>query len=564
MPTAAVILNLARQRHEAGDFAAADRLYRQVLEVEPACALALVLLAITCHQVGDFPQAESWYRRALALHPNDAEVHFRLAMALVSLSRPDEAIEHLREAVRLRPDAPEPWNNLGNVLFLQGKTAEAVPCYRAAVRLRPGYAEACQNLGNALREDDRVAEGLAWYRESVRLRPDIPKFRMNLAAALLETEGADEAQGHLRHYLKLRPGAPRVLSALIANDLYADTDPGPAELRRWLDDPALPPMDRAHVHFILAHLIDRAGQPEEAFQHFAETNRIRRDLIRGTSEEFKPAEHARFVDDLIALFRPEWFERFRGIGIDAEELVFVVGMPRSGSSLVEQILSHHPEVAGAGELRDVPRMVQALPARLGSSVAYPHCLAGAEPAILRACAEEYVARVREIAGPARRITDKMLVNFLHLGFIAILFPRARVIHCRRDLLDTCVSCFMQIFRGLSFTLDLEDLGRYYRDYERLMAHWRAVRPVPMTEVVYEELVADVEQGTRQLLDFCELQWDERCLRFYENPRTVRTVSKFQVRRPVYTTSIGRWRRYRARLGPLLETLGLEGTPENQP
>ena len=222
----------------------------------------------------------------------------------------------------------------------------------------------------------------------------------------------------------------------------------------------------------MAHLIDRAGNPEEAFWHFEETNRIRRDAIRGTPDEFKPAEHSRFVDDLIELFRPEWFNRFRGIGTDDGELVFIVGMPRSGSSLVEQILSHHPDIAGAGELRDLPRMVQALPARLGSTVPYPNCLSAIEPSVLRACAQEYITRVRELAGPARRITDKMLVNFLHLGFIAMMFPQARVIHCQRDPLDTCVSCFMQIFRGLSFTLDLEDLGHLLPRLRRLMAHSR--------------------------------------------------------------------------------------------
>ncbi len=222
---------------------------------------------------------------------------------------------------------------------------------------------------------------------------------MNLATALLETGGTQEAEVHLREYLRQRPGAPRVLSTLIANELYSDADPGPAELRRRLDDATLPPLDLAHVHFTLAHLLDRAGHPEEAFRHFEETNRIRRDVIRGTPEEFKPAEHSRFVDDLIALFRPEWFDRFRGIGLDAEDLVFVVGMPRSGSSLVEQILSHHPDVSGAGELRDVPRMVEALPARLGSTVPYPNCLSAIEPATLRACADEYVTRVRELVGP---------------------------------------------------------------------------------------------------------------------------------------------------------------------
>jgi Flp pilus assembly protein TadD len=564
MATSGEMLSLARRRHQAGDLEGAETLYRQVLQAEPSRADVPGLLALTCHQRCNLPEAETWYRRALEVQPLDAESHFRLALVLMGLGRADDAVGQFREAVRIRPDAPEPWNNLGNVLFLQGKTEESIACYRSALRLRPEYAEACLNLGNALRENDHMTEGLKWYREAVRLRPDHPKSRMNLAAGLLETGATREAETHLREYLRLSPGTPRVLSILVANDLYTDADPGPDELRPRLADPRLTPADLAHLQFTMARLLDRAGKSEEAFQHFKESGRIRRELTRGTNEEFNAPEHSALVDRLIKLFTPQWFERARGLGVDTEELVFVVGMPRSGSTLVEQILSHHPDMAGVGELRDLPRMVDALPARLGSTEPFPNCLVGIQPLGVRTLAEEYLTRVRDLAGPARRITDKMLVNFLYLGFIALLFPRARVIHCRRDPLDTCISCFMQMFRGLSFTLDLEDLGLYYREYERLMAHWRTVRPLPMLEIVYEELVADVETGSRRLVEFCGLPWDERCLRFYENPRTVRTVSKLQVRQPVYGTSVGRWRRYGSQLDTLRKALGLLETDAARP
>jgi tetratricopeptide (TPR) repeat protein len=500
--------------------------------------------------------AERWYRQALEVRPADAEAHFQLAMLLMSQGRADEAAGHFEQAVRLRSDSPEAWNNLGNVQLLRGQTAEAVRCYREAVRLRPGYAEACLNLGTALREDDRTAEGLAWYREAVRLRPGHPKSRLNLATALLEAGESREAEVHLRECLKHTPGSPWVLRILVANDLYTDADPGPDALRARLADPQVSPADGANLHFTLARLLDRAGRPEEAFAHYGECNRLRRDLARQAGDAFDPAEHARFVDRLIAFFTPDWFARIGGLGLDTEVPVFVVGMPRSGSSLVEQILSHHPEAAGAGELRDLPHLVESLPQRLGAADPYPECLSRLDQGAARQLAEGYLARLRELAGPARRITDKMLENFLHLGLLAALLPRARVVHCRRDPLDTCVSCFQQIFRGLTYTLDLADLGRYYRGYERLMAHWRAVRPLPMLEVVYEELVADVEGVSRRLVEFCGLPWDERCLRFYENPRAVRTVSKQQVRQPVYRSSVQRWRRYGAHLGPLIEALGL--------
>jgi tetratricopeptide (TPR) repeat protein len=564
MATAAQLLDFAKQRHQAGDFAGAERLYREVLQAEPAHSEALGLLALACHQRGDWAEAESWYRRTLAVRPADVDAHFRLGMVLMSLFRPADAEAEFREAVRLRPDSPDTWNNLGNVLFLTGRTPEAIRCFRQAVRLRPDWAEACLNLGNALRENDHTAEGLRYYREAVRLRPDFLKAHMNLGAALLETGDTRGAEGHLRECLRLSPRAPKILSTLIANDLYSDADPGVDELRGLLSEPRLPALEVSHLHFTLARVLDKAGQYDEAFRHFIESNAIRRELNRNTNEWFDAARHSRHVDRLIAWFTPEWIERHRNPDAGGEELVFVVGMPRSGSTLVEQILSHHPDATGVGELRDLPRIVDELPKRFGATEAYPDCLTRLDDATTRRVGEEYLTRVHELARQASRVADKMLANFLHLGLIAVLFPKARVVHCRRDPLDTCVSCFMQIFRGLGFTLDLADLGSYYQDYERLMAHWRAIKPLPMLEVVYEELVADVEGGSRQFIEFCGLPWDERCLRFYENPRPVRTVSKLQVRQPVYKSALGRWRRYAAHLAPLRRVIGLadeEPAPE---
>jgi tetratricopeptide (TPR) repeat protein len=559
MATTADTLTLGRQRHQAGDLAGAVEAYRRVVVAQPDHAEALALLALACHQRGELAEAEGWYRRALAARAADPEIHFRLGMVLASLGRPDEAAGQFREVVRLRPDSAEAWNNLGNVLLLQGEPAEAIPCYRQAVRWRPTYADACLNLGNALRQDDRLDEGLAWYREAVRLRPASAKARNNLAAALLEMGEVREAETHLRDSLKFEPGSAQVLHTLAANGLYTDADPGPDQLRARLAQGGIPPLEAAQLHFVLAHLLDRAGRADEAFDHFREANRHGREVARQAGDAFDPEEHSRLVDRLMAVFTPTYFERVRGLGLDTEVPVFVVGMPRSGSSLVEQILSHHPDVAGVGELRDLPRLAASLSRRLGAAEPYPECVSRLDGATARQLAEGYLARVQGLAGAARRITDKMLENFLHLGLIATLFPRARVIHCRRDPLDTCVSCFCQMFRSLNFTWDLGDLGHYHRQYERLMAHWRAALPLPVLDVVYEELVAEPEGGSRRLVEFCDLPWDERCLRFHENPRPVRTVSKLQVRRPVYSSSVGRWRRYAAHLGPLRKALGLDQT-----
>jgi tetratricopeptide (TPR) repeat protein len=487
--------------------------------------------------------------------PNDADLHFQRGLLFASQGRNDEAIREFQEATRLRPESPEAWNNLGNVLFLRGKIEEAIRSYREAARLRPNYAEACSNLGRALRENDELDEGLTWYRQSVHLRPGHAKSHRNLAAALLETGQLAEAEAHLRESLRLEPGAPSVLCALAANGFYRDSDPQAEGLQARIARGASTLTDLAQLHATLAIVLDRQDQTDLAFHHFAEANRLRREIARQTGTAFDPVENSRMVDRVISVFKPEYFERFRGLGLEDERAIFLVGMPRSGSSLIEQILSQHPDICGLGELRDLPRLAAALPDLVGNDESYPDCLTRLPASMVPDLARRYVSRVNRLAGNQRRVTDKQLGNFLHLGLIATLLPRSRVIRCRRHPLDTCLSCFTHMFREMNFAWDMDDLAQYYKDYQRLMAHWKSVCPLDMLDVVYEELVAEPERISRQMIEFCGLPWDERCLRPYENPRPVRTVSKVQVRQPIYRSSIGRWRRYESQLAPLRQALG---------
>jgi hypothetical protein len=254
----------------------------------------------------------------------------------------------------------------------------------------------------------------------------------------------------------------------------------------------------------------------------------------------------------------------RGFGLDSERPVFVVGMLRTGTTLVEQILASHPAVHGAGEVPHLGAMVNNMSERLGGSEKYPECIKSLSAAAVRVLAGEYEQaldqsiRGRQTA-EVLRVVDKMPSNYLNLGLIATLFPKARIIHCRRDPVDTCLSCYFQNFQEpIAYTLDLRHLGQYYREYERLMAHWRAVLPVGVFDLAYEELTADLEGVSRCLLDFCGLPWDDRCLRFNESRRIVRTSSALQVRQPVYRSSVGKWKRYEAQLGPLIAALKGEG------
>jgi hypothetical protein len=354
--------------------------------------------------------------------------------------------------------------------------------------------------------------------------------------------------------LRLDPDCVSALATVAIHDLYPLGASEIERIRTLLARPNLPPARGCVLHLGLANLRQRAGAYDEAFGHFRQGNALRRGLFQQQGTAFDPAAHRACVDAIIRTFDAAYFQRVAGFGLDSEVPVFIVGMPRSGTSLLEQILASHPQVAGGGELRHVPRLVDALPAQLRAPEGYPGCMARVDGPAIRSLAERHLERLTRLGGAALRVTDKLPVNFLHLGLIATLFPRARIIHCRRDPLDVCVSCYTSYFRGLHFTWDLNDLGQYYRQYERLMAHWRTVLPLPILDVVYEELVADPEAVSRELVAFCGLDWDARCLAFHENPRAVHTVSALQVRRPMYTNSVGRWRRYAAHLQPLLEAL----------
>jgi tetratricopeptide (TPR) repeat protein len=589
MATSAELIAGARQFHQRGDLVRAEALYRQVLAAEPGNAEAEFLIGTVCHQTDRLEEAIGHYRQVLRQQPNAgivylnladalqrrgrladaaeslrqclfrqpqfADAHYNLGNVLAALDRLDEAAVHFQEALRLRPTFAQAHNNLGNLCLVQERPDDAARHYAEAVRLQPSYAEAHYNLGNALREQQQVAEAVHAYQLALALQPNNVATHQGLAEAYLELGEPAHAETYWRRAVAINPGLIAPLLQLAANGMYHADDPSIDQLRARLTEPGLPLEAAGQVHFILGYLLDRAEAAGEAFEHFREGNALRRKLLRESGADFNPREHARRIDRLSAVFSADYFQRTRGFGVDTEVPVFIVGMQRSGSTLVEQMLAQHSQVHAAGELKDVWRLANDLPARLGSVDSYPECLAHADAARLREIALAHLARLTERGGSAVRVTDKMLDNFLHLGLLATLFPQARVIHCRRDPVDTCVSCFLQYFKGLSFTWDLADLGCYYRDYERLMAHWRTVLPLRILDVAYEELVTDLEAVGRRLVAFLGLTWEDRCLQFHESRRPVQTMSKRQVRQPMYTTSVGRAHRYAAHLGPLLQALG---------
>ena len=310
---------------------------------------------------------------------------------------------------------------------------------------------------------------------------------------------------------------------------------------------------RANIHYALGKAYDDCGEYDKAFEHFEHANEIEARRYR-----FNRERHVIALQKVKDHFPAALFERFAGAGSTSERPVFVVGMPRSGTTLVEQIIASHPSVHGADELTMIQQCTDRLAAEFGSERPYPECIGDIDAATIARFADEYLAHLRTHSTSALRVTDKMPANFWHLGFIALLFPHARVVHCRRDARDVCVSnYFQQYAQAHHYTYKLADLGLYYSSYRSLMRHWRSVLPLRMYEIDYERLVEDQETQSKKLIEYCGLEWDERCLEFHKTRRTVFTASHWQVRQPMYRRSSQRWKHYESHMGELFEALEVD-------
>jgi tetratricopeptide (TPR) repeat protein len=551
------LLAEAKRLHRAGDLVAAELLYRQVLFYLPAHAETHFLLAACCHTQGKLQEAVTHYRRTVWLMPNCAQAYRNLALALQQTGRLQQASRSMLEALRLDPSDAEAHTGLADMRVEQGRYDEAVAGLQEMIRICPGDFRAYSELGRALQLEGRPTEAVAAYREALRLHPGDPVARSRLGTALAEQGRVAEAIACFQEALQCQPDyavAWYNLGDLARHGLYQFADSEPGQIRSLLDRGDLPIHSRGLLCFTLAYACEKAGDFDQAFAYFSQANDCRKQFFQSRGRGFDAQAHTQWIGRLMTTFTREYFRRVAPLGLESELPVLVVGMPRSGTSLVEQILASHPQIHGAGELTDIQRLVQELPEVLQTTTAYPECVAKLDPGAARELAQRYVRRLRSKGGSAARVIDKSPENFFHLGLVSTLLPRARIIFCRRQALDICVSCHTQNFGSLPWACDLQRLAVYYQQYERLLAHWRAVLPQHKLEVQHEELVLNPEAVSRQLIAFCDLDWDEKCLAFEKNPRAVQTASRLQVHQPIHGRSISRWQRYERHLGPLIEAL----------
>jgi tetratricopeptide (TPR) repeat protein len=551
--SATAYFNLGHALCEQGKRAEAAAAYRQVIRIMPRSAEAYSCLGALLHEEGRLDEAVAACQKAIGLKPNFAGAYYNLALAFAAQKKFDHALAGYRRAVEIRPDYAEAHSALGTALRACGKLDDAIAAYRRAITLKPDYAEAYCNLGRALHDQGKSEEAIDALRHGLLLDASSAEAHNSLGLVLRAVGNLSEGRAALMEAIRLAPTGAKYRRHLSEMIRFRDGDSHLTEMERMLGElDTLAPGERTDLHFALGKAYDDLGRHAEAAQQWLQGNVLKRREV-----SYDAAAMDEGFERIRNAFAQDWLKIQQGVGHPSAIPVFIIGMPRSGTTLVEQILASHPQVFGGGEMKYFADAIREIEA--SRDALYPDVASTMTGSHFADLGKRYLTESLRLARPgALHITDKMPSNFLFAGLIHLSLPNAPIIHTVRDPVDTCLSCFSKLFTDeLNYTYDLAELGRYYRQYQLLMAHWKRVLPAGrIFDVRYEELVEDVEGHARRIVAHCGLEWDKRCLSFQDNDRPVRTASAMQVREPVYKSSVGRWRPYRAFLAPLLHELAV--------
>jgi tetratricopeptide (TPR) repeat protein len=526
--------------------------YRCALAIKPAFTEAHAKLGYTLMAMDLLEEAESHFLHVLAVHPGDAQVHNSLGIVCRRQGRTADAETCYRRALAITPDYAEAHSNLGNVFGEQGRNSEAETSYRQALAINDGMAETNFNLGNILRQQDRQPEAERSYRRALEIQPEYLMALNNLGLCLKRQGRLDEASQCFQAAIAIKPDFLQAHCNLAPLKTYAVND---ADLDLFEHQQhqlsTLPVTGRVSYWFALGKMREDVGRYDDAFAAYAAGNQLQR-----TQFPHDEAREVALVERLQSVFSAAFFAGHTRPVHTGKAPIFIVGMPRSGTSLIEQILSTLPGIHGAGELTELGDVLHSIATGANDRAAsYPEIATTLSADGFRRMGEAYTERIWRLAPEAERITDKLPANFQHLGMIHLMLPNAKIIHAMRDPMDSCFSCYSRLFEGgnLDFAYDLGSVGRYYVRYIELMQHWHRVLPAgTVLDMRYEDMVTDTEGQARRLLEYLGLPWDEGCLAFHRNQRAVRTASAAQVRRPIYRSSVARWQHFEAHLAPLLD------------
>lgn len=576
--------------YKAGNPRRATRYLEDALALRPSDAEITRNLAFAQRDCGDPDGAAKSFRKAIGLDPNDIVSHFQLGVLLGERDEHDGAIPHFEAVLKRDARNGQALYNRGKALLAMSRFTEAESGFAQAARLLPADYRVFAGWGGALHQLERQEEAREKYRIALEMGPPekiITDLAVSIGDSYLERgvfgkaraqyetarkrdpDNADAAAGlaalydrerdYQRSYDLVRPFAaenpPKVAAAIAFAQVaprFGEAGEAIERLQAASAQTSLRPHQNRRLHFALGKLRDSAGEFEAAFQDYRTANEL-------YGDSYDPAAHTQVTDQKIEAVGQAEVARLRLREAPSDRPVFILGMPRSGTSLVEQILASHPRVAGGGELLTLPNIVRGLPGQLGIEADDRSLIGRIDTGTVETAARTYLDALRAVDPAAGRVTDKLPHNFEHLWLIAAAFPGAPIIHCTRHPLDTCLSCYFQDFAGRhAYSRDLTHLGRHYADYRRLMGHWGDTLDLNMMEVAYEEMVQDTEALSRKIVEFCGLDWDPACLEFYENRRFVGTASYDQVRRPIYAQSVGRYRHYEPYIGELKDALQVAG------
>lgn len=532
------------------DFDRAEQLVREALKSGPSNPPALNDLGVILTANGKFDEADTVLTRAVGLAPHVAGFHLNLANLYKRREMWSWAETHYRIAIHLQSDYPEAFRGLSKVLVMTGLLQAAEITARQAVALDPKDAQSFAILGEVLERQNKFEAARDAFESAVAIAPDNFDFGLGLAEFLTRNGKLDAARTAYGQVIARDPDNGSAHAGRAGLEKIRPGDPAIANMQALLTAGRQGRQSLIDLHFGLSRAFEDVGDYADAFAHAVQGNALQR-----TGLDYSPAETEREFDCLIEAFSASRFSSLPTLGGDEVTPIFVVGMPRSGTSLVEQILSCHPQVFGAGELPYLKNLIIERREKLGG-IGVGEMVGSMCPADFEQFGRDYLQRLRQHAPDARFIVDKMPANFERLGLIRMALPGAKVIYCQRQAEDNCLSIFTIQFgaSGLGYACSLDQLGHYYRQHARLMAHWHALMPGFIFDNRYEDMVADQEAQTRKLLAFCGLDWNDACLEFFRHDRPVHTASSLQVRQPIYKSSVDRWKLYGDALLPLLTAL----------
>jgi len=560
--------------------------FKQAIQLDPQLAEAYYNCAITLLQTGD-EQGNNYLDKALLIKPGYPEANNYKGLSLLENNQSAQSIDFFKKAITHKQDYAEAYCNLGNAFMNEQEFSYAEAMFRKAIEHNPNFASAYNNLGNALLDQDDFRqhqdEAEQNYLKAIELAPELNDTYKNLGVCYQGEGIHDKALHYFKIYNERVPSDEVVIAGMASvHERRAEYDEGMALIEPFIyndnvsaeivlayaklarhfkhedeaiqaliniDDTSILNKLRIEKYYALGKLTEPKGDADTTFTYYKQANDLE-------DQEFSIALEQSTFDNIKSYYSKEKIQSLSRAENTSQLPLFIVGMPRSGTSLAEQVLASHPDVFGAGELENMHNIVQKMGDELKPKNNYPLCLDSMTTEYATQIADEHIKTLQQMAPEAKYIVDKMPHNFMLLGVINLLFPKTTVIQCKRSSIDTCLSIYFQHFnKHHSYSYSLKKLGEYYNLYADLMEHWKNVLDINVIELEYEKVIANPEEEMRNLLDNCGIEWDPACLKFYENKRTVMTPSYDQVRRPIYTSSVAKWKKYEHHLEELINSLG---------